>query len=232
MINGDGCSSDCTVEKNYKCHSGTKLNPSFCQYVGRDLKIALVETQKSEDEENRGLFYFQLQPQIPSLQNMGISQYFFFECDNATYDVVSWKYSAGMITLTVDYRTDLEDREASAIFYFNQLYIVDWPIILNFTVKSDGLMLVIQENATELGIFKYFLLSTAVVAVLLLLVGSWFQRMIGIEVVSALQVIYYLHFTIQPYSPTVKAFQSLSLVGLNNLSMKLFKQNFIINDQF
>lgn len=56
--------------------------------------------------------------------------------------------------------------------------------------------------------------------------------MAGVEAINALQVIYYLHYTISSYTPTVKYFQYMSAVGWNNLFFKSAKQNFKINASF
>lgn len=82
---------------------------------------------------------------MPLLNKFNFSQYFHFSCSDATYQVVSWSYSEGKVTLVVDYQTDLEGREASAYFSFNQLFIRHQAITLPFTVKSDRVMLVIAD---------------------------------------------------------------------------------------
>lgn len=33
-ISGDGCDSQCKVEKNWDCKYGTPLNKDICKYVG------------------------------------------------------------------------------------------------------------------------------------------------------------------------------------------------------
>lgn len=68
--------------------------------------------------------------------------------------------------------------------------------------------------------FKYFFLAIAIVAVAILLVGSWFRQMVGVELINALQVVYYLHYTALSYTSASKIFQNLSIVGLNLLLVK------------
>ncbi len=92
LIDGDGCSSSCTIELKYKCYTASILTPSTCQYVGKDLKIILIEAQKSEDFDNRGIFTFIFSPPIPSISKMNLSYYFNFSCKTANYQVDSWQY--------------------------------------------------------------------------------------------------------------------------------------------
>ncbi len=78
----------------------------------------------------------------------------------------------------------------------------------------------------------FLFLGASVIAGVLLIIGSWFHRMVGVEAVNALQVIYYLHYTIDPYNPSIKNIQYMSAVGWNNLFLKNTKQNFEISPFF
>ncbi len=84
--------------------------PSVCQYFGRNITITLIDTQKSENTQNRGIFTFSISPPLASLSLINLLDYFQFNCNEATYQVASWTYSNGKIVLEVDYQTDLEDR--------------------------------------------------------------------------------------------------------------------------
>ena len=105
-------------------------------------------------------------------------------------------------------------------------------MILEFKVKSNGVMLIISDNSIKSVVLKYFLLGVAALSLLLLIVGSSFHQMVGIELVNCLQVIYYIHYTVQKYTPAFSSLQELSLVGVNDLFLEKNKQNFISNDEF
>jgi hypothetical protein len=108
------------------------------------IDITLVETQKTENI-NQGVFTFSFSPPLPPLEKYNQSNYFFFSCDTSTFQVVSWTYSAnGQAVLVVNYDTDLEAQQASAVFTFQEDYVLHHPIVLNFTIRSNGTMLLFE----------------------------------------------------------------------------------------
>lgn len=78
-------------------------------------------------------------------------------------------------------------------------------------------MLVISDDSTIALAIRYVLLSSACLSIFLLVVGSWFQKMVGAELINSLQLIYYLHFTSENYTRTMSYFCEMSLLGLSNL---------------
>jgi len=60
------------------------------------------------------------------------------------------------------------------------------------------------------------MLAISVGAYLLLFLGSWFNKMIGVEFLQTLQIIYLSHFTIKQYSQGFGVFQYLAFVGIND----------------
>ena len=103
MIDGDGCSHNCTVEVMYQC---TKSSPSLCKYFGIKIAITVIDIQK-QDYENRGIFTFTFQPKLINLAKVNISNYFNFYTSSASYQVTNWVYSNGTVTVYVDYQTAL-----------------------------------------------------------------------------------------------------------------------------
>lgn len=51
----------------------------------------------------------------------------------------------------------------------------------------------------------------------LLLLGSIFHKMVGVEFLYTLQLIYYLHFILKDYNLTLSSIEALSLVSFNSL---------------
>lgn len=47
-ISNDGCSSECKVEESYQCFGGSKMNPSNCVYLKRDINLSVVDIQKTD----------------------------------------------------------------------------------------------------------------------------------------------------------------------------------------
>lgn len=60
-------------------------------------------------------------------------------------------------------------------------------------------------------------LGISVAALLILFLGSWVHKMVGVELMHTLQLIYYLHFAFKIYTPNVGSVQHLSLVSMDHL---------------
>jgi cysteine-rich repeat protein len=226
---GDGCSSSCSLEPFHKCFNGSQSSPSSCQYVGENLDITLVDTHRTEGS-NQGVFSFAFAPPMPLLGKFNISDYFFFDCSNASFTVASWTYSDGVATALVDFQTDLEDRAASVNFTFHQLYIRHSPILLEFTVQSKGVLLVVADTSLKAKVCLYFFMSVSFFSVFLVLVGSFAHQMAGVELVHALQVVYYLHYTTTRYSPALSSLQEMSIVALDDLFLGGTSRNVLVDE--
>jgi hypothetical protein len=200
---------------------------SECQYVGEVLRIKLIETQKANGL-NQGIFTFAFQPLMPLLSRYNYASYFHFECNSSTVQVVSWTYADGRVTLVVDYFSDLEAQPALATFGFNQLFIRYDPIIIEFTVQSDGLPLLFYEETVIMIVVRYLFLSAAALALLLLLVGSWCARMVGAEIVTIIQLMFYLQFTIEFYSYPIQTLLELSLTSVSRLFFSKTNFSFLV----
>lgn len=62
-------------------------------------------------------------------------------------------------------------------------------------------------------------------ALFLLVVGSWTHKMVGVEIVHVLQLIFYLHYTLHNYSLPFSSLQSLSLLAVTDLHWQTQHQN-------
>lgn len=141
------------------------------------------------------------------LSRFSLEQYFAFSCNEASFKVEKWAYTDGRATIYVNFETDLEGRAASVNFSFNQLYVAHEPITVNFTIKSDGMALVVFEDTAATSIMKYLSWALILLAALLLLLGSWFHKMAGAEVVNLMQMVYFSHFAVSEYGPGWSIFQ-------------------------
>lgn len=54
-------------------------------------------------------------------------------------------------------------------------------------------------------------------ALLIFLLGSFFDRMVGVELLNSLQLIFLLHFTVDYYTSVIGSLQQLSEVCLSFL---------------
>jgi hypothetical protein len=135
--------------------------------------------------------------------------------------VRSWSYAGGEVSLEVDYTTDLEGCTAAANFSFDPLFVVHSPILLEFTVASNGTLLIVADSSAPSAVsVKYILLGATGLSLLLLLVGSFFKEMVGVELVVTLQTVFFSQFALAKYTPAMASFQELSLVDLSGLFLE------------
>lgn len=71
---------------------------------------------------------------MPLLLKVDLKSFFSFNCSDSSFSVSSWKYIDGSVVLSVDYRTDLEGKQATVNFSFDQLIIRSPPIRFEFTI--------------------------------------------------------------------------------------------------
>lgn len=72
----------------------------------------------------------------------------------------------------------------------------------------------------------------AFAGLILAFVGSWVHKMVGVELIHTLQIIYYIHFVLKEYTLPLSSIQSLSLVGANDLYWQISSQNFKTKEEY
>jgi cysteine-rich repeat protein len=101
LINGDGCSESCTIEKNYFCVNGSATSSSVCVYHRYDLTLTLFKIDKSSTS-NQGIFIFQLTPLLYNLNKLDLAKDTRFECGQSIFvDKIS--YAKGFLTVYVNF---------------------------------------------------------------------------------------------------------------------------------
>jgi len=144
LISGDGCSSVCKIEPFFGCFGGNASQASLCKYIGNNIAISLVDTQKNGNA-NQAIFTFTVDPAIPQLSQMDLSKYFSFSCNCSNYSANHWSYNNGKVELYLDYGCELESASAKVNFSFDSGYIINKPIDWNFTVVSKGIPLLVYK---------------------------------------------------------------------------------------
>jgi len=103
-MSGDGCSSNCVVETQYRCDNGSSSSASVCFYIGGKISLALKEVEKTSGK-NEAVFQFNVSPALSGFAKMDLSRYFILSCD-AVYNVTNIEYSSAVITINADYSSN------------------------------------------------------------------------------------------------------------------------------
>jgi hypothetical protein len=151
--------------------------------------MSLVNVKRNR-ELNQGIFVFKIYPPLVSINRMNLTHYALLECP-AIYSISSLKYdtSIGELTLTADYTSDMEGIPCNMTLSFDSAIIRSADITVSFDAVSDTLPLVIIKNQDHLRTINtiFVAISYASLAIFFLSLG---HKMIGIEVIINLQLIY------------------------------------------
>lgn len=111
-VDGDGCSSTCTIEGNYTCVNGSATSPSVCSY-NQQISLKLVDTIK-DPTSNKISFYFTLSPAISALNSVDFLPLLSCNLPNTTLTVT---YDGnGNLIVTAQYNSSLTESNATIQF--------------------------------------------------------------------------------------------------------------------
>jgi cysteine-rich repeat protein len=96
-MNGDGCSSTCTIEKYYNCKNGSTTHKSDCYYANRNIKLSLINTYKST-KDNIGYFIFAFSPSPTILNKIDFTSAATFAV-TPKHQIMSISFSASQLTI-------------------------------------------------------------------------------------------------------------------------------------
>lgn len=99
-IDGDGCASNCSVERYYVCTNNVS-NSSVCQYSRKDITLSVVRIDK-ESLKNQGIFVFQLKPVLSNLFKLNFTNKIRLEC-NQNSSTTKIEYLNSQIIIYVDF---------------------------------------------------------------------------------------------------------------------------------
>jgi cysteine-rich repeat protein len=120
-LDGDGCSSSCTVENFYRCSGSSTTSASVCIYVGVPLNISLLKVKKTEGF-NQGVFTFSISPPLLTIGQMDLSQAVNLTC-HSQYTVSEVSYSSGVLRILADYSQDMEGVECLLTFNYDSTLV-------------------------------------------------------------------------------------------------------------
>lgn len=106
-LNGDGCSSSCTVEQDWRCIT-TAIQNSLCK-IDKIVQLKYLGTYR-DTSLNTGIFYYQITPQYAQYQLIDLNTLF---ATNLTYYKmkVEYKHDQNVLIATVDYTQDIENKQ-------------------------------------------------------------------------------------------------------------------------
>lgn len=116
LNNGDGCSSTCTVEKDYTCMNGTETTPSICSYNG-SFSVSLETGDKSPSSNSLTLTY-SIEPSGPLLSlNNGSTDFSslvsFPNSQGVTIRSAVLDPQTQQLVIDIDYSQNLQDTTLS-----------------------------------------------------------------------------------------------------------------------
>jgi cysteine-rich repeat protein len=212
-VSGDGCSSDCQVESNYRCENGSSTSASVCYYIGSAVTLALQSITKTEGQ-NQGLFQFTVSPALSNLQKLNLRTYLTFSCTSNCTVVSSSSYTAGTLSVAVDYSTDLEGRSCSISLAFNFSLARSPAFTLDFTVQSNGEALSYSESMSSSSAVAStgFLFNVLSYIALLLFLLSLPHKLAGAELMVTCQMVYLSYGFFLKSSTTFSKLKELGLI--------------------
>jgi cysteine-rich repeat protein len=164
-VNGDGCSSVCQVEEQYRCENGSSTTPSACYYIGSPLTLELLSTRRTEGL-NQGVFEFGLFPPLLTVGDLNLSHYLAFTCQSA-YTIASLEYRSGVLTITADYSEDLEKRDCVLTLSYDPSLILSPTSTLDFIVQSDNDPLTISTKLAQFADFSFIFRTLSYISMVL-----------------------------------------------------------------
>lgn len=149
-----------------------------------------------------------------------------FNC-NQSISINQLTYSNNQIVITVEYLEDLEGNEERVTLRFDSTYFLQPSTSLIFSMISGGKKLVI-EDVGMLALCKTVLTGLSFLLILVYLVSMFVHKMIGVELLYPIQVIYLVHLANSNYTTLYSLLKYLSLSSWN---LKSFFQTSTIANQ-
>ena len=213
IVNGDGCSSVCKIEKNYRCLGGS-LNPSKCVYSKLNIALSVSKITKN-GYTNQGIFVIEVTPALSAFSLLNYTKLLTFSC-NQSIAVNSASYSGGSITIIVDYLENLEGNAANVFLELDRNYFLQTNASISFDmISTSGAKLIITGDIEMIMLCKMLLTGVSVLAIAVFAVSTFVHKMIGVELVFPLQVVYLVHMVNSNYSQSFGLLKYLGFASWN-----------------
>jgi cysteine-rich repeat protein len=194
-INGDGCSSQCTVEPDYSCSNGSFYHSSVCVFSGPIL-TTLLDIRRAVDA-NRVEIILQLAPTIRSLSLVDFAHYLELIVGNRSLSCAASFAEDGTLTILANYDFDLEGEPATLSVGYDLSLFSSRPSELSFMMKghNDPLMYVAESNLQSVILHLGYVVAG--LSLLQLLASLAFHKMIGLETMQIAQTVFFVRYLLR-----------------------------------
>lgn len=200
-IDGDGCSSTCTIETSFSCKDGSWTTPSKCSY-NQPLQLQLLSTVK-DLYENAVNFTLSISPQLKVLEAFNFS--LIVNSSLPTSAIIA-NYSAGILRVKAVY-TESIHLDSAIIQVFPPTSLDN-----TYDMKISSASFTVDPSNTEAYYYPYSTYQTSIVlavvfkisaglSLAVLIIGIGFWKMVGVESIHVLQILFFamsMLTTLQP----------------------------------
>lgn len=194
-LDGDGCSSVCTVEADFTCSGGSSLTPSACSYSG-PIVFELISYVK-EPTQNKVTIKAKLSPNIPLFDTVNYE-----ECVVPSFPISGRKTvydtNTGEITFEFEYDKSLNTNANMAVefvppsqdlsFYYTPKASVSLPYTTDNNLALKAYSSEVYSMLPMMSILGYLLMGLALGGFLF---GLFFSsKLMGVEMLMVLQIAY------------------------------------------
>lgn len=216
LVDGDGCSSTCTIETNYTCKGGNSTSASICGY-NQPLVVTLLDAQKSP-AANEVVFTLDISPVLPLLNSLNFSQ--IFSTTLNSMGTVSFTYDGnGSLVVVVSYNQSIQSSDVQLIlspsvsggFAFAMpdtiyQFKVDPTNNIAADYLNDGVYHTTGIMDTCFKVVGYVSLASFVLAL-------FTSKFIGIEMIGVVQVAYIALIMINQLHPFLASIKYINFVN-------------------
>lgn len=175
---GDGCSSTCHIQIGYQCEVSN--SSSSCTYLQKGIQASLVRINRV-GKKQEVTFVFALVPNPLTSSTFSKANHLFsLNLEDSTVLDAVWTYSDGELIATSPFYSNIEGKNVMANFTFDQKFVKNDPLFLNFTILSSNIKLQYFEDISKIVTFNDVMLGICCAGLVLLLVGSFLHKMVGV----------------------------------------------------
>lgn len=222
----DGCSSACTVEKDFTCEpDSVQTAGSACYYVG-DVTVKEVYINKV-DGQNKVEILLDLSPSDLSIwDNVNFMDMIQVQSPVPISGYTVTRNPDGTVNITIEYAADIQNQPIDIRIDPSKANIPALsraaPTTTNLIVTPDdneGAYFYDNSTYKMAGIISTLCTAISAMAGLFFLVGLISGKMVGVEMMAVVQISFFSLVTLSQLNPCFAALSSLKLVnGYNSLN--------------